>query len=100
MGFEDFVDIGGIFVPVPNALGIDHHVGPELAAVEAAGGVAADVLDAELPRLLARIAAQFLDPAGLCRPGGARAARMALGPGVGADEEMVLVKQGRVGRLF
>src|SRR5207248_5786119 len=86
---QDLVDVGGILVAVPHALGIDDHVGPELAAVEAPGGVAADALDAELPRLFARIAAQLLDATGRRRAGAARAARMALRPRVGADEKVM-----------
>src|ERR1041385_4299392 len=65
MRLDDFVDVLRVLVAVPDALGIDHHVGAVFAAVEAARRVAADILDPQLPRLLAHIAAQFLDPARL-----------------------------------
>src|SRR4051794_41979774 len=88
MGLDDLVDVLRVLVAVPHALGVDDHVGAVLAAVEATRGVAADVLDTQLPRLLAHIPAQFLDAARFRGPRAAAAARMALGPRIGADEDV------------
>src|SRR5260370_16776422 len=57
-------------IVIPDALGIDHHVGAELAPVEAARGVDPDVLDAESLCLLSHIGAQLLPTAGAPPPPG------------------------------
>src|SRR5260221_6843318 len=49
MRLEDLVDIGGVAIAVTDAFGIDHHRPPELAAIEAAGGIDPSVCDCELP---------------------------------------------------
>src|SRR5260370_10595791 len=97
VSLDDLVDVLSILVAVPHALGIDHHVGAVLATVEAARGIAAKPLDPQLPRLLAHIAAQFVDATGSRRAGAATAARMAFRAYIGAHEDMVLVEQPRVG---
>jgi len=93
VGLQDLVDVLGILVMIPDAFRVDHHVGTELAAIEAARGVEADVLDPELARLLARVAAQLFAAAGA-----AAAARMAFGAHIGAHEDMAIIEQPRVGR--
>jgi hypothetical protein len=92
VGLQDLVDVPGILVVVPDTFWVDHHVGAELAAVETARGVAANVLDAHLTRLLAHIAAQLL-----AASGAAAAAWVAFGAYVGAQEDVALVEQRRVG---
>src|ERR1051326_2835919 len=96
VGFDDLVDIRLVLVTVPDALGVDHHVGAVLAAVEATGGIEANVLHAELPRFLTRIAAQLVKTAGGLGARHAAAARMALGPHVVAHEDVTLVEQLRI----
>src|SRR5260221_1702636 len=90
MRLEDLVDIGGVAIAVPDAFGIDHHRRPELAAIEAAGGIDPSVGDAELlgPHLhvVAQLLAAFL---------GAATARMALRPRIGAAEDMQAVEKRR-----
>src|SRR5690242_21272887 len=92
MRLEDLVEIGGGAVAVPHALGIDHHGGAELAAIEAAGGVDAHIVEAELLRPCLHVVAQLL--AALLA---ARAARMARRPRVGATEDMAAIEQRRIG---
>src|SRR5690349_12663058 len=93
MNFEDLVDIGLRLEAVPDALRIDHHIGAELAAVETARGVEADVLDAELAGLLAGIAAQLVETAGRVGACHAAAARVPFGPHVVAHEDMVRIEE-------
>ena len=96
VGFQDLVDVRLRFKAVPDALGIDHHVRPELAAIETAGGVEANLLNAELARLLARIAAQFLKAAGGFCARHAAATRMTLGSHIVAHENMAVIKELRI----
>src|SRR5437764_12255773 len=93
----DLVAVLRARVPVPDTVGIAHHVGPLLAAVEAPRGIGADILDPQLPCLLAHIAAQFLDTARFRGAGRAKPARMPLSPRIGADENMPVEKQPRIG---
>src|SRR5271167_4683846 len=97
MGLQDLVEVLGGFVAVPHALGVDDHVRAELAAVETAGGVAADALDPQLPRLLAHITAQLIDTPRLRGAGTAAAARMAVRTNIRAHEDVPRVKEPRVG---
>src|SRR5205814_5910580 len=92
MRLDDLVDVLRVLVAVPDALGIDDHVGAVFAAVEAARRIAADILDPQLPRLLAHIAAQFFDPTRLGGARRARTARMTLRPRIGADKDVAVVK--------
>src|SRR6266446_3914547 len=97
MGLEDLVDVLRRLVTIPHALWVDHHVGAVLAAVEAAGRIQTDALDAQLSRLLARIAANLLDTAHGLGAGHAATPRMAFRPHIGAHEDMALIEQPRVG---
>src|SRR5205807_7352591 len=97
VGLEDLVDVLCRLVAVPHALGIDYHVVAVFAAIEAAGSIQTDALDAELSRLLARIAAYFLDTAHGCGAGHTATPRMAFRPHIGAHKDMALVEQPRVG---
>src|SRR5262249_1978465 len=72
-----------------------HHRGAELAAVEAAGVVDAHLLQAERAGAVLHVVAQRL--AALV---GAAAARMAVGPFVGAAENLGVVVGAGVGRLL
>src|SRR5687767_15106494 len=91
MDGEDLVHVLGRAHAVPHALGIDDHAGPELAAVEAARGVDADILQAQLLGARLHVVAQALGALAL-----AAAARMALRPLVGAAEHMRPVEERRV----
>src|SRR5579875_2329822 len=93
MLLQDLVDIRGRLVMIPHALGIDDHVGAALAAVEAARGVDANVLDAERLDPLAHVIAQFLAAAGT-----AAAARGPCRAHGGAAEHSVAVKERRSSR--
>src|ERR1700736_1338881 len=97
MRLQDFVDVLGGLVAIPHALGVDHHVRAELAAVETARGVEAEPLDPQLPRLFTHITAQLLDASGLLGTADATAAGMALRPHIRAHEDVLLVKQRRIG---
>jgi len=97
MRLQDLVDVLLRFVPVPHALRVDHHVRPILAAVETARGIPADAVDAQLPRLLARVTAQFLDTSAVGGAGSAAAPRMALRPYIRAHEDVALVKELGIG---
>src|SRR5579862_9808126 len=96
MGLDDLVNVLLALEVIPDALGVDHHVGAVLAPVETAGGVEADLLNAELAGFLARIAAQLVEAAGGFRAGHAAAARMTLRPHIVAHEDMPLVEEPRV----
>src|SRR3972149_5660013 len=83
MLLEDFVQILPRAVVIPDSFRIDHHVGPELAPIEASGGVYAYIRETELLRLIFEVRPQlhgFLL--------GAAAARMAWRPLVGAAEHV------------
>src|SRR5262249_57154712 len=78
-----------------DALGIDHHRRSELAAIKAARGIDAHVLQSKRPCLVLHVVAQGF--AALVR---AAAARMAGRPLVGATEDMRLIVGRGVARLF
>src|SRR5690606_27958270 len=89
--FEDLVDVGFGPTGVPDAFRIDDDGRPELAAVEAAGVVDADIADAELLRLLLHIGPQlFRALLAAATP------RMAGRARVGAAENVLVVKQRRI----
>jgi len=44
VSFDDFGDVGELDAAVPDVVGVDDHRGAELAGVNAAGGVGADLL--------------------------------------------------------
>lgn len=71
MGFNDFVDICGSDVAVPDGIGIDHDIGPVLALIEAAGFIGADfVLQPTLRELLLEDPLQLALSAGIAAPAG------------------------------
>src|SRR5262249_6330370 len=97
MRLQDLVDVLLGFVPVPHALGVDHHVRAALATVETARGIPADALNAQLPRLLTSIATQLVDTPALRSAGAAAAPRMTLRPHIRAHEDMARVKERGIG---
>src|SRR6185312_2234405 len=80
---QHLVDIRRRLAAVPDAFRIDHHGRPELAAIETARSVDADVVEPELLRACFHIVAQLLRALLL-----AAAARMSGGPFVRAAEYM------------
>src|SRR6185437_9140753 len=89
---QDLVDIGGAAIAVPDAFGIDHHGGAELAAIETARGVDAHIGKPELLGAHLHVIAQLL--AALLA---AAAARMAGRPGIGAAEDVLAVEEPGIG---
>src|SRR5690349_16516554 len=88
---QDLVDVGSRLGRVPHPFGVDHHGGPELAAVEAARAVDACRFEAQLLGARLHVVAQLLGPLGL-----AEAARMTRRPLVGADEDVGAVEERRI----
>src|SRR5690606_1986342 len=92
---DDLLDVLGAHAAVPDVVGIDHHRRPLLARVEAAGLVRADdLVEAERGELLLEGVAHRLAPAVAARGLG-----RALGPLVGADEDVALVGRRHVGEI-
>ena len=84
--FDDFVDVGSIYVPIPDAVGIHDKIGPVLALVETAGFIGANfVLQATLGQLLLKFPLQFCLTLGI-----AAATRTIRRPLVAADKDVLL----------
>src|SRR5262245_51034586 len=88
---QHFIDVGRRLAAVPDAFGIDHHGRPELAAIETAGGIDADIVKAEFLGARLHVVAQLLRPLLL-----AAAPRMAGRALVRAAEDMDAIVEGGV----